>query len=255
VAVNCAALSETLLLSDLFGHARGAFTGADRPHAGVFETANGGTVFLDEIGDLPPAAQGNLLRVLQEGEVRRLGESLPRKVDVRLVAATHRDLAAMVRDGRFRQDLYYRLKVCTVTMPPLRERGDDVELLAESFLEAERRRLGLPHLQLTGEARRRLRAHTWPGNVRELAHVLKAAAALTGDGPIEASALDLDTSDAALPASDYHREVDDFRRAILRRALAAHGGNRAAAARQLGVSRQALSYLVRELGLADEPES
>ena len=255
VAINCAALSETLLLSDLFGHARGAFTGADRMHAGVFETATGGTVFLDEIGDLPPVAQGNLLRVLQEGEIRRLGETMARKVDVRLVAATHRDLAAMVREGRFRQDLYYRLKVCTVVMPPLRERGEDVELLTEHILEQERLRRGSARLRLTVDARRRLATHSWPGNVRELAHVLQAAAALAGDGPIGVDALDLGTAGEERPVGDYHRDVDEFRRALLKRALATESGNRAAAARHLGISRQALSYLVRELGLVDDLES
>jgi transcriptional regulator with GAF, ATPase, and Fis domain len=255
VPVNCAALSETLLLSDLFGHARGAFTGADRARAGVFETANGGTVFLDEIGDLPPVAQGNLLRVLQEGEVRRLGESTARRVDVRLVAATHRDLGAMVRDGRFRQDLYYRLKVCTVTLPPLRERGGDVMLLAEHFLAAERRRRERPQLHLAADACRALEAHRWPGNVRELAHALQAAAALAGNGPIRAAMLDLGAPSVEEPvsaASAYHQELDDFRRGLLRRALRAAGGQRAEAARRLGLSRQALSYLVLHLGLDDE---
>ncbi len=255
VPVNCAALSETLLLSDLFGHARGAFTGADRARAGVFETANGGTVFLDEIGDLPPVAQGNLLRVLQEGEVRRLGESTARRVDVRLVAATHRDLDAMVRDGRFRQDLYYRLKVCTVTLPPLRERGGDVMLLAEHFVAAESRRRERPQLHLAADARRALEAHRWPGNVRELAHALQAASALAGDGPIRAAMLDLGAPSGEEPeraASAYHQELDDFRRGLLRRALRAAGGNRAEASRRLGLSRQALSYLVLHLGLDDE---
>ena len=255
VPVNCAALSETLLLSDLFGHARGAFTGADRARAGVFETANGGTVFLDEIGDLPPVAQGNLLRVLQEGEVRRLGESTARRVDVRLVAATHRDLARMVTDGKFRQDLYYRLKVCTVTLPPLRERGEDVMLLAEHFLAAERRRRSLPQLHLAADARRSILAHRWPGNVRELANVVQAATALAGNGAIRASMLDLDRpagGEVADEASAYHQELDDFRRALLQKALRASGGNRAAAARRLGLSRQALSYLVLNLGLDPE---
>ncbi|MEO8275298.1 MAG: sigma 54-interacting transcriptional regulator [Thermoanaerobaculia bacterium] len=256
VPVNCAALSETLLLSDLFGHARGAFTGADRAHAGVFETANGGTVFLDEIGDLPPAAQGNLLRVLQEGEVRRLGESMARKVDVRLVAATHRDLAAMVVAGKFRQDLYYRLKVCTVTMPPLRDRGDDRLLLAEHFLAALRCRRELPQLQLASDARRLIEMHSWPGNVRELEHALQAAAALAGNGPIRAEMLDLGATvdgSGLNEGSAYHRELDDFRRALLHKALRGTNGNRAEAARRLGLSRQALSYLVRQLGLEEEP--
>ncbi len=255
VPVNCAALSETLLLSDLFGHSRGAFTGADRARAGVFETANGGTVFLDEIGDLPPVAQGNLLRVLEQGEVRRLGESTARRVDVRLVAATHRDLAAMVRDGKFRQDLYYRLKVCTVTMPPLRDRGDDRMQLAEHFLAGERRRRALPQLHLAADARRAIDAHRWPGNVRELAHALQAATALAGNGPITARMLDLDApagEESVNEASAYHRQVDDLRRALLDKALRASGGNRAEAARRLGLSRQALSYLVRQLGIDGE---
>jgi DNA-binding NtrC family response regulator len=254
VPVNCAALSETLLLSDLFGHVRGAFTGADRARAGVFETAHGGTVFLDEIGDLPPVAQGNLLRVLQEGEVRRLGESTARRVDVRLVAATHRDLAAMVAAGKFRQDLYYRLKVCTVTLPPLRERGDDRMRLAEYFVAAESRRRSLPQLQLAADARRLVETHAWPGNVRELANALQAAAALAGNGPIRASMLDLGApaaAEAVKESSAYHHEIDEFRRQLLRRALRASGGNRAEAARRLGLSRQALSYLVHHLGLDD----
>ena len=255
VPVNCAALSETLLLSDLFGHARGAFTGADRARAGVFETAHGGTVFLDEIGDLPAVAQGNLLRVLQEGEVRRLGESTARRVDVRLVAATHRDLAAMVRAGKFRQDLYYRLKVCTVTLPPLRERGDDRMLLAEHFVAEERRRRAQPQLQLAQDARRAIAAHRWPGNVRELANALQAAAALAGNGPIRAGMLDLGAPAAAAEesaASAYHQKIDELRRSLLRKALRAAAGNRAEAARQLGLSRQALSYLVLHLGLDDD---
>jgi two-component system NtrC family response regulator len=249
VAVNCAALSETLLLSDLFGHVRGAFTGADRERAGVFESAQGGTVFLDEIGDLPAAAQGMLLRVLQEGEVRRLGESLPRKVDVRIVAATHRDLAAMVAAGSFRQDLYYRLKVGNVQLPPLRERGRDVVLLAERFLAAADERGAPPRLSRAAAAR--LLAHRWPGNVRELQNVLAVAALLAAGGTIEPEHLDLPVvvrADGGR-APGYHDQIDELRRRLVSEALAASGGNQAAAARRLGVSRQALSYLVRQLGL------
>jgi len=246
MTLNCAALSETLALSELFGHARGAFTGADRAHAGIFESAHRGTVFLDEIGDLAPVAQGNLLRALQEGEIRRLGETMPRKVDVRVVAATHRDLSEMVRCGAFRQDLFYRLKVCAVAIPPLRERGDDVLLLAEHFLARLRQRS--PHLRLTPEARQALLAYPWPGNVRELGHVLSAAATLAGDAPIERRHLDLEPH-GELAVGDYHRSVEEFRRAAVRNALVAARGNRAEAARRLGLSRQALSYLVRELAI------
>ncbi len=251
--VNCAALSETLLLSDLFGHVRGAFTGAERDRSGVFETAQGGTVFLDEIGDLPPSAQGMLLRVLQEGEVRRVGESLARKVDVRVVTATHRDLAGMVRTGSFREDLYYRLKVASVLLPPLRDRGDDVLLLARHLLGRLAGPAAPPALSAAAQAR--LLAHSWPGNVRELGNVLAVASALAGGGPILPEHLDLPApagrpeNDAAEGPSEYHRRLDAFRRTMVAEALAEAGGNRAKAARRLGLSRQALSYLARQLGL------
>jgi DNA-binding NtrC family response regulator/tetratricopeptide (TPR) repeat protein len=246
VAVNCAALAENLVLSDLFGHARGAFTGADRDRAGVFETAQGGTVFLDEIGDLPLPAQGMLLRVLQEGEVRRLGETLPRKVDVRVVAATHRDLRAQVGEGRFRQDLYFRLKGAEVALPPLRERGRDVLLLAHEHLTRQRRP-GEPVPRLTAAAQAALLTHPWPGNVRELGHVLEAAGALAEGGEIDVHHLDLPPNGPA--RTDYHAQVEALRRRLVAEALAAAQGNRAEAARQLGLTRQALSYLVKQLGL------
>lgn len=242
VALNCAALSETLLLSDLFGHVRGSFTGADRDRAGVFETAQGGTVFLDEIGDLPATAQGMLLRALQEGEVRRVGETLPRRVDVRVVAATHRNLEEMVEEGSFRQDLFYRLRGATVSLPPLRDRGRDVLLLADHFLA----RMS-PSPRLSSAARQRLLAHPWPGNVRELENVLGTAAALAPDGRIEREHLDLPQRQE--PTGSYHQQVEALRRKLIRESLAASGGNRSEAARRLGLTRQALSYLVRRLGL------
>ncbi len=259
VAVNCAALGETLLLSDLFGHVRGSFTGADRDRAGVFETATGGTVFLDEIGDLPASAQGMLLRVLQEGEVRRVGESLARKVDARVVAATHRDLDRMVEEGSFRQDLFFRLDVARIELPPLRERGRDVLHLAEGFLAAE----GGGGPGLSSAAKRALMAHRWPGNVRELENVLSVAVALAGAGPIEPEHLELspDASGRARAATppaaevdtarggDYHARVEEFRRRLVEEALKAAGGNQAEAARRLGLTRQALSYLVKKLRL------
>jgi len=243
LAVNCGALSDSLLLSELFGHARGAFTGADRARAGVFEEATGGTVFLDEIGDLPLEAQGALLRVLQEGEVRRVGESLPRSVEVRVVAATHRDPAALARGGGFRSDLLYRLNGAVVELPPLRERGTDVGLLARHFLAAAK-----PPSRATPAALQALAAYGWPGNVRELKNRLEVAAALAGDGVVRRRHLDL-----PLPADAggglYHRRLAAVRAELVRDALGATEGNQAAAARRLGITRQALSYLVRALEL------
>jgi len=255
VAVNCAALNENLLLSDLFGHVRGAFTGADRDRAGVFESAEGGTVFLDEIGDLPASAQGMLLRVLQEGEVRRVGESLPRKVDARVVTATHRDLRAMVAGGEFREDLYYRLCVGVVDLPPLRDRGRDAVLLAEHILASldagAAEGTGGPR-RLTAAARSRLLAHRWPGNVRELENVIRLAATLAGAGPIDVVHLELPEAPGGergrgARVGDYHGRVEAFRRRLIEEALAASGGNKSEAARRLGLSRQALSYLTKEL--------
>jgi two-component system, NtrC family, response regulator len=243
--VNCAALAESLLLSELFGHVKGAFTGADRDRAGIFEAARGGTVFLDEIGDLPLQAQGKLLRVLQEGEVRRVGESISRPVDVRIVAATHRDLKAMVDGGAFREDLYYRLGVGRVPLPPLRDRGDDLFLLCGHFLSREEPGTTV---RLSEGARARLMAHDWPGNVRELRNILRVAVALAGGATIEADHLDLPTA-VREPRCGYHERVEDFRRRLVADALQAEGGNRAAAARRLGLSRQALSYLVRQLDI------
>jgi two-component system NtrC family response regulator len=248
VPINCAALSETLLTSDLFGHVRGAFTGADRDRAGVFETARGGTVFLDEIGDLPLVAQGMLLRVLQEGEIRRLGESLPRAIDARLITATHRDLAAMVEEGTFRQDLFYRLKVAAVTLPPLRLRGDDVVLLADHFLRGAGNGSGA---RLSPVARQSLLNHAWPGNVRELKNVLSVAAALTEDGVIDSQHLEIPTVAETAPTGNYTQQVNSLRLRLLREAMAATGGNRSAAGRRLGLSRQAMTYLIRELGVEE----
>ena len=241
-------MSESLLLSDLFGHVRGAFTGADRDRAGVFETAQGGTVFLDEIGDLPANAQGMLLRVLQEGEVRRVGESLPRRVDVRVVAASHRDLAAMAREGTFRQDLYYRLRGALVALPPLRERGRDVLLLAERLLAAAPGRRSAPAAAAVaggaGAAARPPLAGQRP-RVGERARHRHRARRRRRDRTRPPRA----AGGADAPAADYHRELDAFRRRMLTGALSATDGNRAEAARRLGLTRQALAYLIRRLQL------
>lgn len=245
VAVNCADVSESLIRSDLFGHVRGAFTGADRDRRGVFEIADGGTVFLDEIGDLPLAVQGTLLRVLQESEIRRVGEPHSRPVDVRVVTATHRDLEAMVQAGSFRQDLFYRLKSAMVVLPPLRDRGEDLLRLADHFLAST-------GCRLSASARRRIRAHLWPGNVRELRNTLEVAATLCDNSVIEPEQLDLPTGSAPSDGIlDYQHELDKRRRKLLTDAILASGGNRAEAARRLRLTRQALSYLVSKLDLHD----
>ncbi|MEM7050400.1 MAG: sigma 54-interacting transcriptional regulator [Acidobacteriota bacterium] len=240
LAVNCSVLTGSLLLSDLFGHVRGAFTGADRDRKGVFETADRGTVFLDEIADLPGDAQGMLLRVLQEGEVRPVGSAESRRVDVRVVAASHRDLAEMALQGAFRHDLFYRLRGAAVELPALRQRGDDILLLADSILAGRGR--------LSAAARRAMLAHRWPGNVRELENSLKAALALSGGRVIEPRHLEL-LEQPVSADEDYHRAVEGFRRQLVESALERADGNRAAAARQLGLTRQALSYLVKKLDL------
>ncbi|MCP4202920.1 MAG: hypothetical protein GY769_13440 [bacterium] len=249
VVLNCAAVAEELLASDFFGHVKGSFTGAARDRAGIFETARGGTVFLDEIGDLPLGAQGFLLRVLQEGEVRRVGESLPRKVEVRVVAATHRDLEGMVEEGSFRADLYFRLRVGALELPPLRDRGEDVLILAEHFLHRDpvSRVLGLSEA-----ARRLLLDCDWPGNVRELKNVLSVAAALAAGGEVLPEHLDLPYRPAragTTPDIGYHELVLNYRRRLVRDALRSANGNRAEAARRLVINRQLLSYLVRTLEL------
>ncbi len=248
LAINCAALSESLLLSDLFGHVRGAFTGADRDRLGVFESVRGGTVFLDEIGDLPPVAQGMLLRVLQEGEIRRVGETNPRKVDARVLAATHRDLGRQVREGGFRQDLLYRLRVGFVKLPPLRHRGSDVLLLANHLLIELGRRRGR-EVRLSAVAAQRLLSHDWPGNIRELENVLQVATALAEDGVIEVRHLELPEV-AKSSSLDYHRQIDELRRRLVRQALDETDGNQAEAARRLGMTRQALNYLLKSHGIA-----
>jgi Transcriptional regulator containing GAF, AAA-type ATPase, and DNA binding domains len=176
VSLNCAALPDTLVESELFGHVRGAFTGAHGERRGKFELANGGTLFLDEVGELPLTVQAKLLRVLQSGQLQRLGSDREHRVDVRLIAATNRDLAAEVRTGNYRADFYHRLSVYPLQVPPLRERGRDAVLLAGYFLEQNRSRLGLNSLRLSSEAQAALLAYDWPGNVRELEHLIGRSA-------------------------------------------------------------------------------
>ena len=190
--MNCGALPENLLESELFGHERGAFTGAVRTHAGKFEQADGGTLFLDEIGEIPPSVQVRLLRVLEVGEVTRVGGTQPVRVDVRVVAATNRDLASEVRAGRFRADLYYRLDVVGVQLPPLRARLEDVPLLVEHFAQRHAARHGRPTPSFGPDALRSLIAHDWPGNVRELEHLVERTVLFAGGGEVAAIQMSAD---------------------------------------------------------------
>jgi DNA-binding NtrC family response regulator len=243
VALNCAAIPETLIENELFGHEKGAFTGADTRRAGRFEAAQGGTIFLDEVGELPEAVQAKLLRVLEEKVIERLGGSGPLKVDVRIVAATNRDLE---KGSGFRRDLYFRLAVFPLRIPPLRERGDDVTLLAEAFLERSRRELRKPRLELAKDAVAAIRQYGWPGNVRELQNVLERAAILE-EGEISAAALALPQPGAEKAAKAAAAAGSD--RAALESVLRQCKWNRTAAAERLGISTKTLLARLRAAGL------
>ncbi|WP_263142743.1 nitric oxide reductase transcriptional regulator NorR [Pseudomonas sp. RIT-PI-AD] len=267
ISLNCAALPDTLVESELFGHVRGAFSGAHAERRGKFELADGGTLFLDEVGELPLAAQAKLLRVLQSGQLQRVGADREHHVDVRVLAATNRDLAEEVRQGRFRADLYHRLSVYPLRVPPLRERGRDVLLLAGYFLEENRHRLGLRSLRLGPEAQAALLAYGWPGNVRELEHLIGRAAlkalASSRERPrilsLQPEHLDLPLASpvrepvaspsAPVPRGDLKSAVDAYQRQLIEACLQRHAGNGAAAARELGLDRANLHRLARRLGL------
>jgi two-component system response regulator AtoC len=256
VGVNCAAIPENLLESELFGHAKGAFTGADRARRGLFVEADAGTLFLDEIGELPPSLQAKLLRALQEEEVRPVGESKPRRVDVRVIAATARDLERDVAAGAFREDLFYRLNVLRVAVPPLRERREDIPLLVDHFLAHFREALGRPLRAIADEALDALVRYRWPGNVRELENVMERAAILCTGERIGLS--DLPASVVESPAGPSEPGDHSLRRArraaefeAIRRALAATDGNRTRAARLLEISHRALLYKLKEYGIRD----
>ncbi len=286
VAVNMAAIPRELIESELFGHERGAFTGALSRSVGRFGQADGGTLFLDEIGDMPPEAQTRLLRVLQEGEFTAVGGRVPVKANVRIIAATHRDLQAAIRQGLFREDLFYRLNVVPVRLPPLRERAEDVPLLARHFL-ARARRDGLPAKQLDQAALARLKAHAWPGNVRELENLMRrlaalcpeetisgavVAAELAGAVPVAAAPSLAQASDApaaslaaavethlrqflaasrdGLPGPGvYDRVIAEVERPLIRMALSATRGNQIRAAQILGLNRNTLRKKIRELDI------
>ena len=263
VAVNCAAISRELVESELFGHEKGAFTGADARRQGRFEAADGGSILLDEIGDMPAETQAKVLRVLQERSFERVGGSKPIDVDVRVIAATHRNLEDEVRKQRFREDLYYRLKVVTLELPPLRERPEDIPALAQRFLERVIARLGLEKRQIGDAALARLVRHRWPGNVRELANVIEQAAVLAPAAVIEEADLKLGGASEALVGVEAdavglsfgeakRRAVDRFERGYLLEALRKSGGNISRAAEAVGMVRQSLQQKIRELGLRDE---
>jgi transcriptional regulator with PAS, ATPase and Fis domain len=254
LAVNCAAFPETLLESELFGHLKGAFTGADRDKKGLFEVASGGTLFLDEIGETALAFQAKLLRVLQERELRPVGALGSRPIDVRVIAASNRDLRREVGRGRFREDLYYRLAVFEIHVPPLRERPEDVVPLARHFLASHGRRDGKPGLRLASDTGHLLQSYPWPGNVRELENEMQRAVALAEPGetitPSRLSARLLGILECAEAVGDgetLRATLDRVEAWLLRRALDAQGGRRSATARRLGLTREGLYKKMRRL--------
>ena len=254
VAVNCAALAETLLESELFGHERGAFTGALAQRRGRFELAHGGTLLLDEVGEMSPALQVKLLRVLQERTLERVGGTKTVTVDVRVIAATNRDLQAMVAAKTFRDDLYYRLSVFPIVLPPLRERPADIRPLAEHRLQEVSRRLGKPIRSFTAEATALLQAYGWPGNIRELQNVIERAAILCRDDRIGPTHLNL-SQPLAAPASTGPKTLKDLEREAILAALDAHAGNRRRAAEQLGLGLRTLYARLKEYGISAETET
>lgn len=257
IRVNCAALPETLLESELFGHEKGAFTGALAARKGRFELADGGTLFLDEIGDLPLPLQAKLLRVLQEREFERIGSSKPVRVNVRILAATHRDLEALLKVGQFREDLYYRLNVVTIGLPPLRERREDLPLLMDHFLRLFAQKNRKTIRGFTQEAREILLRYDYPGNVRELENIIERAVVLTRDDVIGTADLPLSSQglegeerkQAGLPAT-----VEAVERKMITEALARSGGVQTRAAEMLGISERALRYKLNKYGLYEDPD-
>jgi DNA-binding NtrC family response regulator len=256
VVVNCASIPDALIESELFGHVRGAFTGALRDRRGKFESADGGTIFLDEIGDLKLELQSKLLRVLQEGEVERVGEGKPHRVDVRVIAATHKDLEGLVEKGLFREDLYYRVSVFPVHLPLLRERREDIPLLSEHFLK--KHSPSLRSAEMTGECLELLMRYDWPGNVRELENVIERAVVLSRGEPITPSHLPpklLASKPPESPLVELPEEgirLEELERSLIEKALEKAAGNRARAARLLGISRPTLIYRIEKYGMGGE---
>jgi DNA-binding NtrC family response regulator len=256
IVINCGAIPENLIESELFGHKKGAFTGALADRMGKFEAASGGSVFLDEVSELPLPLQVRLLRVLQEREIDKIGEPRPIPINVRVIAATNRNLAAMIQDGTFREDLFYRLSVVTLRVPALRDRRDDIPLLAEHFMEKSTRRYDLPARHLHREAMDLLTAYNWPGNVRELENVIESAVVLSTGELIAPEALPENIRRQESRISKIHLDIPDegisleeVERELLARALEKAGGNQSRAARLLNVSRKTLIYRLEKYGL------
>jgi DNA-binding NtrC family response regulator len=260
VPINCGAIPEDLVESELFGYVRGAFTGALTNKTGRIEAADGGTLFLDEVGELPLDAQVKLLRVLQEGELAKLGASVPTRVDVRVIGATHRNLAAMVEDGTFREDLYYRLTVVSLRIPPLRERREDLPELIDVLFKRAKDRHGLPRARLSGPLLRRLIGYAWPGNVRQLENVMERLLVLSSDDVLTEENLPDDLQSATIsnasplqfPLPDEGISLETVERELIIHALARFGGNQTHAARYLDISRRTLIYRIEKHGLLHE---
>lgn len=259
VAINCGAIPKDLLESELFGYTRGAFTGAEASRAGLIEAADRGTLFLDEVGELPLEAQVKLLRVLQAGELPKIGSNTPVKVNVRVIAATHRNLQAMVEDGTFREDLYYRLAVVPLRLPPLRERREDLPELIDLLLERARKRHNLPVVQLSAGARRRLIAYNWPGNVRQLENVLERLLVLAPSDWITEEELPEELTQSSSPREALWPELpeeglslESVERELIGRALERFNGNQTHAARYLDISRRTLIYRMEKYGLTSD---
>jgi len=259
VAINCGAIPENLLESELFGHRKGAFTDAGADRRGLFEEASGGTLFLDEIGELPLNLQVKLLRVLQEDTIRRLGDSRDIKVDVRIITATHRDLAADVKAGRFREDLFYRINVLPIAIPPLRSRREDVNLLIDHFIGRNNLRLGTSIRGVSTEARKQLLEYAWPGNVRELENTIERAMVLADSDVLQAHDLPERIRDALDPVQlqlasgelSIKRTTAAIEQILIRRALQKTKGNRTRAADLLEISHRALLYKIKDYKVTD----
>ena len=254
VKINCTAIPENLMESELFGYEKGAFTGATSSKPGKFEQADGGTVFLDEIGDVPPSIQVKLLRILQEREFERLGSNKTRQIDVRVLAATNADLRAALEEGRFREDLYYRLNVMPINIPPLRERKEDIPFLAEHFVTKFSKELGSPVTSISSGAMQKLLEYHWPGNVRELENVIERSLVLCSGQTLEAADIRLDMvpRTRAASADNFLPDgvtLEEHEQNIIREALRRTNGNKSQAARLLGLTRNALRYRLSQMGL------